>query len=237
MKDLVKRVKSFIIFDFPLQTAYISTQFNNVHRKLQSETSGWSTVATRQKLISRYWFTYVPGHFAFVLGFPALLIFLLFGFKQAGFYLPGVFIAGLISYTILYLFHYRPYFSSVFLPRLETIKEVYECSTAHKQEKCRQAQLSNLSLTLIFYVLDKSSGMNAIQCNDQFARHLMKLYGVDSGSMKKNLELLCGKKKPLSIRKITEVQKNFQEAFSFFEFMGFSEGVAELRKLERRLLQ
>lgn len=183
MQDFVKKVKSFIVFDFPLQASYISTQFNCTHRKLQSETPEWSTTATRQKLISQYWFTYVAGHFAFLLGVPALVIFLLYGFKQPGYYLPGVFMAGVISYAILYLFHYRPYFSSVFLPRLETIKEVYECSMTDKQEKCRQAQLSNLSLTLIFYVFDKSSGMNAIQCNDQFARHLMKLYGVDSGSV------------------------------------------------------
>jgi hypothetical protein len=77
--------------------------------------------------------------------------------------------------------------------------------------------------------------MNAIQCNDQFARHLMKLFGVDSGSMKKNLELLYGKKKLLSIRKTTEIQKSFQEAFSFFECMDFAEGIKELRKLEQKL--
>jgi hypothetical protein len=235
MSDLVKRVKSFIVFDFPLQPAYITTQFYSTHKKFQSETPGWSTAATRQKLISRYWFTYVAGHFTFLLGIPTLLIFLLYGFKQPGYYLPGIFLAGFISYAILYLFHYRFYFSSIFLPRLETIKELYEYSIIEKQEKCRQAQFSNLSLTLIFYVFDKKSGMNAIQCNDQFARHLMKLFGVDSGSMKKNLELLYGKKKLLSIRKTTEIQKSFQEAFSFFECMDFAEGIKELRKLEQKL--
>lgn len=40
MKDLVKRAKSFITFDFPLQTAYISTQFANTHKKLQTEIPG-----------------------------------------------------------------------------------------------------------------------------------------------------------------------------------------------------
>ncbi|MES1249489.1 MAG: hypothetical protein ABUL46_02330, partial [Chitinophaga rupis] len=122
MKDLVKRAKSFITFDFPLQTAYISTQFANTHKKLQTEISGWSTTATRQKLISNYWFTYVAGHFAMMFGLPVLVIFLWHGFGQSNFYLLSVLIAGLLSYPVLYLFHYRPYFSSVFLPRLETVK-------------------------------------------------------------------------------------------------------------------
>jgi hypothetical protein len=64
MKELVKRAKSFMTFDFPLQTGYISTQFANTHKKLQTENPGWSTMATRQILISNYWFTYVAGHFA-----------------------------------------------------------------------------------------------------------------------------------------------------------------------------
>lgn len=111
MKDLVKRAKSFITLDFPLQTAYISTQFANTHKKLQIEMPGWSTSATWQKLISNYWFTYVAGHFPIMFGLPALVIFLGHGFGQPNFYLLSVLIAGLLSYLILYLFHYRPYYS------------------------------------------------------------------------------------------------------------------------------
>ena len=87
MKDLVKRAKSFITFDFPLQTAYISTQFANTQKKLQTEIPGWSTTATRQKLISDYWFTYVAGHFAVMFGLPLLVIFLWHGFAQPNFYI------------------------------------------------------------------------------------------------------------------------------------------------------
>lgn len=36
--------------------------------------------------------------------------------------------------------------------------------------------------------------MNTLLCNDQSASLLMKLYGVDPGSLKKNLELIYGKK-------------------------------------------
>jgi hypothetical protein len=73
MKELVKRAKSFMTFDYPLQPAYISTQFANTHRKLQTEIPGWSTTATQQKIISTYWFTYVPGHFAIMFGLPVLV--------------------------------------------------------------------------------------------------------------------------------------------------------------------
>jgi len=122
MKELLKKAKSFMTFDYPLQIAYISTQFANTHRKLQTEIPGWSTTATRQKLISNYWFTYVPGHFAIMFGLPVLVFFLWHGFGESNFFMLSVLIAGVLSYRILYLFHYKPYFSSIFLPRLETVK-------------------------------------------------------------------------------------------------------------------
>lgn len=234
MKDLVKRAKSFITFDFPLQTAYISTQFANTHKKLQAEIPGWSTTATRQKLISNYWFTYVAGHFAVMFGLPVLAVFLCHGFGQPNFYMLSVLIAGLLSYPILYLFHYRPYFSSIFLPRLETVKETYERKQIEQLEKCRQAQLSNFALALVFYVFDKTSGVNAIQCNDQSAELLMKLYGIDKGSIKKNLELIIGKRKNLPARKMTEIQNRFTEAYQFFEELQFSKGIHILQDLEMR---
>ncbi len=235
MKDLVKKVKSFIIFDFPLQTAYITTQFANTHKKFQSEIPGWSTTATRQKLISNYWFTYVTGHFAIMFGLPALVVFLLNGsFEKSGFYLLGVLIAGLLSYPILHLFHYGPNFSSIFLPRLETVKETYERRQLEQLEKCRQAQLSNFALSLVFYVFDKTSGINTLQCNDQAASLLMKLYGVDKGSIKKNLELILGKKNRLLPRKCTEIHKRFDEAYTFFEEINFSEGIRLLKELEAK---
>ncbi|MES1224753.1 MAG: hypothetical protein ABUT20_55190, partial [Bacteroidota bacterium] len=76
MKDFVKNVKSFVTFDLPLQTDYISAQFINTHIKFQAEMPGWSTAATRQKLIFNYWFTNVTAHFSAVFGLPALLVFL-----------------------------------------------------------------------------------------------------------------------------------------------------------------
>jgi hypothetical protein len=93
------------------------------------------------------------------------------------------------------LFHYRPNFYSDFLPKLETIKETYERKQLEQLEKCKRVQPSNPALVLIYYVFDKVSGVNSLQCNDHYAALLMKLYGVDQGSLKKNLELIFGSKK------------------------------------------
>lgn len=234
MRDLIKRAKSFITFDFPLQIAYISTQFSNTHRKLQTEMPGWSTTATRQKLISHYWFTHVAAHFSIMLGLPALMIFLIQGFGQSTFYLFSVLIAGLLAYPVLYLFHYRPYFSSIFLPRLETIKETYERKQIEQLEKCRQAQLSNFALALVFYVFDKCAAINTLQCNDRSAELLMKLYGVDPGSLKKSLAIIYGKKDKLTDRRLTEIKNRFEEAITFFEEIKFPEGVKRLNELEQK---
>jgi hypothetical protein len=97
-----------------------------------------------------------------------------------------------------------------------------------------QAQLSNLALTLIYYVYDKTSGINMLQCNDKFATLQMKLYGVDQGSLKKNLELILGKKKALLPRKKTEVLNRFDEAISYFEEMEFPRGVQVLLELRTK---
>ncbi|MDP1811222.1 MAG: hypothetical protein Q8K66_07430 [Sediminibacterium sp.] len=237
MKDLMKQARSFITFDFPLQTVHISAQFAKTHSKLQIETPEWSTTATRQQLISKYWSTYVAGHFAILFGLPVLILFLLHGgFDQPRFYLVTVFIAGLLSYSVLYLVHYRPFFSSVYLPRLETVKEAYEHKHSEQLEKCRQAQLSNFSLALFFYVLTHTNSLNPLSCDDHSANLLIKLYGVDQGSMKKNLELILGtdKRKNMSDRKITELRNRFAETYDYLEALGFSAGIERLKELEAK---
>lgn len=106
--------------------------------------------------------------------------------------------------------------------------------TTRAIEKCRQAQLSNFSLVLVFYALDKSAGMNTLQCNDQSAELLMKLFGVDKGRVKKNLNLIIGKKRSHTPRKLTEIQNGFSEAYKFFDELKFSKGVRILEDLELR---
>jgi hypothetical protein len=147
----------------------------------------------------------------------------------------SVFLAGLLSFSVMYFFLYRPYFGSVYLPRLETVKETYERKEFENLEKCRKTQLSNLALCLVFYVLDQTSEINTIQPNDQFAGILAKLYGVDRGSLKTNLELVlggAGKRNNITERKRTEIRNRFVEAYVFLEELNFNAGIQILEKLE-----
>ena len=123
---------------------------------------------------------------AFYLGIPALLFLTTLGqFENA--HLTIVFLAALLTFSTLTLFFYWPSFYNYFLPQLETIKEHYERKQVEQLEKCKRAQLSNTALALVYYVFDKLIGINSLQCNDRYAELLMKLYGVDQGSLKKNL--------------------------------------------------
>lgn len=235
MKDLMKRVMSFMTFDYPLQADFISARFAETHQKFQLEAPEWSTTATRQQLISTYWFIHVAGHFAFLFGLPALVFFFTFGgFYDLSGFLVALMIAGTLSYSVLCLFHYHPSFCNTYLPRLETVKEVYDQKLHEQQEKCRQAQLSNFSLALLFYVLAKTNKLKPLSCDDHSASLLIKIYGVDQGSMKKNLELILGtaKRKNLSDRKITELKNRFTETYDYLEALEFRAGIERLKELE-----
>ncbi len=238
MKEFVKKFESFIKFELPLETANITAQFSKTQLQSEAETPGWSTAATRQKLISSYWFTNVIGHFSVILGITATIIFL----STASFekrYMLSIITAGLLCFIVMYFFLYRPYFGSVYLPRLETVKETYERKEFENLEKCRKGQLSNQALCLVFYVLDKTSGINAAQPNDQFAGILAKLYGVDRGSLKTNLELILGssgKRANLTDRRRTEIMNRFSEAKNFLGELKFNNGIQVLETIELKFV-
>jgi len=106
-------------------------------------------------------------------------------------------------------------------------------------KKCRQAQLSNLALTLVYYVFVKAEN-GLVQSDDRTANLLLRLYGVDRGSLRANLELIAGsgsKRKNLGERKTTEIRNRFEEAREFLEEMGWSpKGASLLRDLEIKIL-
>ncbi len=235
MKDLMSGVKSFITFDFPLDVVYIRAKFTSTHSTHQNAIAAWSTNSTKQKVMAAYWTKDVLVHFAFVFGLPALLMF----FTPAYFnfeFIPAVFVAGLVTFPVMFLFHYWPGFHNRFLPYLETVKETFEKSQLEQMEKCRQSQLSNFSLALFFLVISKINFLKPLQCNDHSSALLKKLYGVDQGSLKKNLELILipVKRKNLTERKITELRNRFEETFKFMEELQFSAGIEELKKVEQQ---
>ena len=239
MKENVNQWRSFMTFDLPLETSHITEVFAATHAQHQIEIPQWSTNATRQKMIARYWFNYVLRHFLWMLILPILLTSLLYRDFSPG-YLVVILLAGIFSFLVLLLFNYWPGFSSHFLPKLETAKESYERKQLKHLEKCRQLQLSNLALALVFYVFDKTSSINALQPSDQYAGLLVKLYGVDRGSLKGNLELITGhssQRKNWTDRKWTEIENRFGEAYEFFEELKFPAGVQLLKDLETKILR
>lgn len=117
--------------------------------------------------------------------------------------------------------------------REEIVKERQQMQISQKElVKCRKEQYPTLTLSLIFYVLDKTSGMNVLQCNDKSATLLTRLYGKDQGGIKDNLQLILGKKQELSARHRTEILNRLNDASTFFHEAHFSEGVRILQSLE-----
>lgn len=235
MKEMMDRIQSFIMFDLPLKGEYISEQFASIHTLQQKISPHWSTASTRQKVISNYWFRHVKKHFALLFGL-ALLPTLLLTDKAGLSLVFAILFAGLISFPVLYLFHYYPVYTSVFLPYLETIKEAYEGNLKNDLEKCKQAQLSNFALVLIYYVFSQTNNLAVLTCNNQTADLLTKMYGVDAGSLKKNLDLILivSKRKNMTERKKTELKNRFNEAYLFLEELEFDSGVHKLKELEMK---
>ena len=240
MKELVKRMHSFMTFESVLDSSVVREKFTVVHQNSTQETEGWTATATRQKLIADYWFRDVASHFAIMIGLSAILYFIIsLPSFSAGSLLPGILIATIISFPVLYFFHYKPVFGTIFLPRLETIKDVFEQKELEQLGKCRKAQLPNSTLVLIHFVLDKASGMQAMQSTDQFSTSLMKLYGVDPRSLKMSMDILLGssiKRKDLKGRGRTEIANRFSEAYEYFDELAFPRGIEILKELEMKSL-
>jgi hypothetical protein len=84
--------------------------------------------------------------------------------------------------------------------------------------------------------LTKTNSLNPLSCDDKSANLLIKIYGVDPGSMKKNLELIVGtdKRKNMSDRKKTELQNRFAETYDYLEALEFNAGIERLKELEAK---
>src|SRR6187402_2126685 len=102
MKKILKQVKSFITFDFPVQTDYISAQFNSTHSYYQQQFPYWSYSATRKKLIADFWFRQVLFHYTVLIIFAILASLEYSGARQLS---PlSVFMAANVSLITLILF-------------------------------------------------------------------------------------------------------------------------------------
>lgn len=238
MKEIVKRVSSLFTFELPLQYKQIEQLFTTVQHYEQERYAGWSTQATLRKVASLYWYRYVFLHFLLLFGLAVLIstpIAILRGDALSAtlLMLPA---GGLITFLTLLFIQYKPFYHTDFLPRLQSIASAYDDRQLAQLEKCKQAQYSNLALVLIFHVWDKTEAVNSSLTIDQLSRQLTKLYGVDNGSIKKNLELLFHKHTSLTPRKRKEIEKGFEEAYAFFEELNYQKGTSVLKTLELKVI-
>jgi hypothetical protein len=348
MKEMMKKVRTFLTFDTPLEINQISKLFATTHSQYQQIIPEWGHTSTRQKLIANYWLARVSAHFAAMISLPILLSWVITRHSNAG-CLAVALIVVPFCFMVMLVANYWPSFVSQFLPKLEAVMSTYqreqqqklilqlqqELSTFQEQarkeqeqsiehfqkqlvaqqeqakankdqivgqfqeqltaqqmqterqrqqfqiqlqdklteqqtcllkqqeaiqyrfqqkialqkekieqqqeaiKKCRQAQLSNFALTLIYCAFVKAAGNNSLESNNHTANLLLKLYGVDRGSLRTNLELIAGsssKRKNLGERKCTELRNRFEEAKNFFKEMDFPKGVTFLVDLEIKML-
>jgi hypothetical protein len=234
MKDLVNGVKSFITFDFPLQPARLSVQFDNIHSRYQAQFPHWSLEATRKKLISDYWYSGVLLHYATVITLATVLA---SPFIADWDVFPGAaIVAFAFSFLVMLFRTYGYFYVSNFLPGLAMI--VNERQTALRQEeelkKCKRTQYSIPTLTVILYVERSVAGLPSLAPNDQSAVLLNSLYGVDKDKLKQNLSRIYQPAK-LSTKERAEMFKALEQARAYFEAAGYMQAGKALDLLERKL--
>ena len=205
MKEMMKRALSFITFEQLITKSQIAVRFEHLRNVQQQQSITLELIAARHKVIYEYWYNHVLKHFCFILLVATIITHL--AISKINF--PAFAIAGLMSYLIMYMFYYKFTFNYTILPGIEMIKEEYEQSLSEEIRKCKKAQYPNFTLLLIDHVRNEISAMPSALCDEKSAIILTQLYGVDTGSMKKNLEVLLmkNKRKHFTERKKTEYKK------------------------------
>jgi hypothetical protein len=233
MKEMMCRVKSFVIFDSPFRMDNIRELFKRTHKSYSQEFPSWSFNSTRKKIISEFWFRQVLLHFATILSIATLVI---VPFNSLHLLTQSIFLAGITSFFILTLTNYGPTYYSDFLPKLETILEeqerLYEEEAALK--KCKRTQFSIPTLTIIFFVLSKTSSFPMLPCNDRSAELLNNFFGADKDKLKQNLSRLY-KPSCLSPKERAEIQKGITTAKTFFESLNHVQAAEILDQLDLKI--
>lgn len=234
----LRRIQSFATFDLPINYNYIYSRFHKTHEDYCSSYAVWATTATRHKLISEYWGNALR-HYALLIGASVLFVILIYSplIFTNSIQLGALFMIAGLAYIPLHYFIYRPTFNSDFLPKLETAIKAYEGKEQAWLEKCKQDQLSNRALVLLFYVLEKTSKLSFLAPTDRCADQLHQIFGVSPKGMKNELELVFKKDKLVKpdSRQYMEIFKSFGEAYTLLETMQFNEGIQHLKELELRL--
>ncbi len=229
MKEMMKRALAFITFEQLSTKSQVELRYQHLGNAHPVQNNALALITARHKIIYEYRYNHVL-HFCFILFIATITT----HFAISRISLPAVIIAGILSYSILYLFNYQFTFNFILLRNINIVEEQCRQKAGEEIKKCRKLQYSNLALVLIDKVNTQINGMAPLSCDDNSALMLTELYGVDTGSMKKNLELLYikNKRKHFTERNKTEYKNCFNEAYDYFEKRQCLEGAKKVKELE-----
>lgn len=234
MSKTLQRLASFATFDLPVNVGYNQLLLRTVHKELIATIPRWNIEGTRRKLIAHYWYRDVLYHFLSLFGI-AVLIVLPFCPNFNLFYLSALCMMGGVSFGIVYLFIYLPFFSSAFLPQLESL--VANCKKAQVEvplTKSAKTQSKIPALTVTLYALFKIAGVERIASDTFSAQMVNRLTGVDTDSIKENLRRIIHPKN-LTPKERAEVIKGIAVAKSYFEKLSHLPAIKLLDELEVKL--
>ena len=231
MNKTLQRLASFVTFDLPFNVGYNRLLLCTTHKVQKTTTPSWSIEGTRRKLIAHYWYRHVLYHFLSLFGI-ALLIILPFSPYFNLLYLSVLCLMGAISFWIAYFFIYLPFFSSAFLPQLESLIANHKKAQIEiPQTKSAKTQSKIPALTTILYVLFKKAGANRIACDAFSAQMINRITGVDTDSIKENLHRILYSE-TLTLREQAERAKGMAVARTYFEKLGYTPAIKLLDELE-----
>lgn len=232
MEKTLQRLASFATFDLPLSVGYNQLLLRTIHKEQVSVNRSWNIEGTRRRLIAHYWYRHVLYHFL-SLFYISLLIILPFG--------PYL---NLLIYTIYdgnhkfldnLLFYLFTFFSSAFLPQLETLIANYKKAQVEiPRTKSAKTQTKIPALTIILYTLFKTAGAERISSDAFSAQMINRLTGVDTDSIKENLRRIIHPK-TLTPKERAEIVKGIAVAKIYFEKLGHPPAIKLLDGMEMKL--
>jgi hypothetical protein len=234
MKEMMKKVESFMTFDFPVQRTLIYRQFTRTHSYYEKQFQNWSLAASRKKVIADFWYKQVLFHYGIMIILSVIVV-IPFGIN-INLLLPSILIAGIISLLTFIVFIYWHAYYSDFLPKLDTIitEQEKEMNNTIDIKKCKRTQFSIPTLTIIFYVFSKIGNIPLLASNDRSAELLNNLFGADKDKLKQNLSRLY-KPSGLSPKERAEIQKGIDTARIFFQEIGSTSTEPVLNQLQLKL--
>lgn len=234
MKKTVQRLASFATFDLPLKVGYNQLLLRSIQKQEAQSIHNWNIEGTRRKLIAYYWYRHVLYHFLGLFFFALMIVFPL-NPQVNLLYISILCIYGCIGFIGVYFCVYLPFFSSAFLPQLETLIANHKRARVDvPQTKSVKTQSKIPALTVTLYALFKTAGAERIASDAFSAQMINRLTGVDTDSIKENLRRIIHPK-TLTPKERAEIVKGIAVAKVYFEKLGHPPAIKLLDGLEMKL--